>query len=92
MMCYCFLRNVSDVLQNGHTAYYNRYKIDFQGPLIPFGAHIEYKPLSEKDIERLHTYGPKVRSGICMGYHQKAGGAWTGDILVAGDRKRRSSL
>ena len=83
MACYCFLRNVSDVLHNGHIAYYSRYNSDFQVPLIPFGAQIEYKPMSEKDLEKLHTYGRKVLSGIFMGYHQKAGGAWNGDILIA---------
>ena len=44
MRCYCFLHNVVDVLANGHTAYFNRFGIDFSGPIIPSGAEVMYKP------------------------------------------------
>ena len=41
----------------------------FNGPVIPFGAMVEYHPVSAKDLSRLHQFGSKV--------------IWTGDILVA---------
>ena len=60
-----------------------RFGEDFKGPLIPFGAEIQYKPIAQKDKERLHQFGSKMLSGIFMGYKQKAGGGWSFDLLVA---------
>jgi len=87
MDAYCFLRNATDVLNNNHTAYFNRFGEDFRGPVIPFGSHVEYHPITEKDKDRLHKYGGKVLPGIFMGCHQKAGvrGAAT-STLRTGER------
>ena len=35
MDCFCYLRNVSVVLETGKTAYQERFASDFKGPLIP---------------------------------------------------------
>ena len=55
----------------------------FNGPVIPFGAMVEYHPISAKDQSRLHQFGAKVLSGIFLGYALYAGGIWKGDIVVA---------
>ena len=82
MMCYCFLRNVHDVRSDGQTAYKARYGEDFDGPIIPFGCAVTYKPSSKKDIERMAKMGHKTCEGLFMGYHQRAGGGWSGDVDI----------
>ena len=64
MECYCCLRNIQDLLSDGKTPYERRFGIPFNGPVIPFGATVEYHPISAKDLSRLHQFGPKVLPGI----------------------------
>ena len=40
----------------------------FDGPVIPFGAMVEYHPISAKDISRPHEFGPKVLPSMFLGY------------------------
>ena len=40
----------------------------FNGPVIPFGAMVEYHPISAKDQSRLHQFGGKILPGIFLGY------------------------
>ena len=54
-----------------------------QQTVIPFGAMVEYHPISAKDISRLHQLGPKVLPGIFLGYVLYDGGIWKGDIMIA---------
>ena len=68
MVCYCYLRNVQDLFSDGKTPYEWRFGMPFNGPVIPFGAMVEYHPISAKDISRLHQFGPKVLPGIFLGY------------------------
>ena len=63
-MLYCFLRNVQDLLFDGKTHYARRFGMPFNGPVIPFGAMVEYHPISAKDLSQLHQFGPKVLPGI----------------------------
>ena len=42
MSCFCFLKNVFDLLEGEETAFKRRFKTNFEGPLIPFGAEITY--------------------------------------------------
>ena len=35
----------------------------FNKPVIPFGAMVEYHPISAKDVSRLHQLDPKVLPG-----------------------------
>ena len=44
---------------------------------------VEYHPISAKYLSRLHQFGPKVLSGIFLGYAVHAGGIWKGDLLIA---------
>ena len=83
MACFCFLRNVTEKLRDGFTPYENRFHTKFKGPIIPFGAEIQYLPSAPKDEERRAKYGAKTLSGIFTGYDQQAGGSWSGDVWLA---------
>lgn len=52
-------------------------------PVPKSGAEVRYKPIAEKDKERLRKFGSKMLSGIFVGYEQQAGGGWSGDLLLA---------
>ena len=45
MECYCNLRNIQDLLSDGKTPYERRFGEPFEGPVIPFGAKVEYYPI-----------------------------------------------
>ena len=47
--CYCYLRNIQDLLSDGKTPYERRCGMPFDGPVIPFGAMVEY----HRNIPRL---------------------------------------
>ena len=49
MECDCYLRNIQDLLSDGKTPYDRRFGKPFIGPVIPFGAMVEYHPISAKD-------------------------------------------
>ena len=83
MACFCFLRNVTEILANGLTPYEARFGTPFKGPKIPFGAMVEYLPSAPKDEERRWKYGSKALHGFFIGYDQRAGGSWSGDLYVA---------
>ena len=55
----------------------------FKGPIIPFGAQVEFLPNSERDKARIHLFGKKVfYNDIFIGYALIAEGIWKGDILI----------
>ena len=56
MECSCFLRNIQDLLSVGKTPCERRFGMPFNGPVIPFGAVVEYHPI--------HQFGSKVLQGI----------------------------
>ena len=70
MECYCHLRNVQDLLADGKTPYERRFGESFKGPMIPFGAPVEYFPNSARDQARIHQFGKKSMtrdfSRICI--------------------------
>ena len=51
--------------------------------MIPFGAVVEYHPVSAKDMSRLHQFGPKVLPGKFIDYVLYAVGIWKGDSMIA---------
>ena len=55
----------------------------FSGPVVPFGAMVEYHPISAKEQTRLHLFGAKVLPGSFLGNAWNAGRIWKGDIIVA---------
>ena len=73
MECCGYLRNIQNLLSDGKTPYERQFRMPFNGPVIPFGAMVEYHPISAKDISRLHKFGPKVLPGIFLGYVLYAG-------------------
>ena len=83
MECHTYLRNIQDLLPGGKPPCERRFGMPFDGPVIPFGAMVEYHPISAKDLSRLHQFGKKVLPGIFLGYVFFAEGIWKGYILVA---------
>ena len=59
-------RNIQDLLSDFKTPYEMRFGERFQGPIIPFGAMVQYHPISAKDLHRLHQIGSKVLPGIFL--------------------------
>jgi len=82
MKCYCYLRNIVDALKDGKTPYERRFGEPFNGPIIPFGAKLSYKPITSSDKKRLHQFGIKVLPGIFVGYSLRVGGGWTGALRI----------
>ena len=73
MACCCYLRNIQDLLSGGKSPYERQFEMPFNGPVIPFGAMVEYHLISAKDISRLHQLGSKVLPGIFLGFVLYAG-------------------
>ena len=66
MECYCYMRNIQHLLSDGKT---HRVK---GGSKYLF--MVVYHLTSAKDLSRLHQFGPKVLSGIFLGYALHGGG------------------
>ena len=60
MECYCYLRNIQDLLSDGKTPHERRFGVPFHGPVIPFGAMVECHLISANILSRLHKLGPSV--------------------------------
>ena len=73
MECYCYLRYVQDLLADGTTQYERRFGESFKGPIILFGALVEYLPNSEREKARIYQFGKKVLAGIFLGFASIAG-------------------
>ena len=76
MECYTHPRNIQDLLSDGKTPCERRIGMPLHGPVIPFGAMVEYHPISSKDISRLHQFCPKVLPSIFLSYVLYAGRNW----------------
>jgi len=83
MECYTYLRCIVDIMKEDMTSYQLRFGAPFEGPIIPFGAHVKYKPSNPKHKARLPKFGEKVLDGIFMGYKINAGGGWSKQLKVA---------
>ena len=46
--------------QTGETPYERRFGEPFKGPIFPFGAMVDYHPISPRDQSRLHQFGKKM--------------------------------
>ena len=66
MECFCYLRNVEDLMADGKTFYERRFGGPFKRPIMPFGAMVEYHPISTRGQSRLHQFGKKVLPGIFL--------------------------
>ena len=58
--CYCYLRNVQDLLAEGKTPYERRFGEPLKGPIIHFGAMVEYHQISATGQTRIHQFGMEV--------------------------------
>ena len=83
MECYCYLRNIQDLLADGKTHCGTRFGGPFKGPIILFGALVEYHTISARDQSWHHQFGKKVLPGIFLRYSLISGEFWKGDILIA---------
>ena len=83
MECHCYLRNIQDLLSDRKTPYERRFGMPSNGPVIPFGAMVDYHPTSAKDTSGLHQVGPRVLPGCFLGYVMFAGRICKGDITIA---------
>ena len=54
MECYCYLRNIQDLLSDGKTPYERPFGVPFNGPVVPIGAMVEYHNISVNDLSQLH--------------------------------------
>ena len=81
MECFCYLHCIVDKGADNLTAYKRRYKVDFEGPIYPFGCAVSYLP-SRDDEERIHSLGKKTLDGIFVGYELHAGGKWSGNLKI----------
>ena len=57
-------------MHNGFTPYQNRFTRDYNGPKIPLGAYIHFKPTTPADKNDLHEYGPNTLDGIFLGHRR----------------------
>ena len=56
MECYCYPRNVQDLLADGKTPCERQYGEKFTGPIIPFGSMVAYHPISMRDQSWFHQF------------------------------------
>ena len=54
--------------------YFMRFGINYEAPLVPFGAQKTHTPISKKDFARVRSMGAQVLSELFVGYSQRAGG------------------
>ena len=57
MECYCYLRNIQDLLPDGKTPCERRFGVPFNGPVIPFGAIAERMGESLPNYHEDHSAG-----------------------------------
>ena len=62
------LRNIQDLLSDGKMPYERRFGKPLNAPVIPFGAMVEYHPISAKDQSKQHQFGAKILPGKFLGY------------------------
>ena len=73
MKCYCYLRNIQDLVSDGKTHCERRFKEPLKGPIILFGSLVKYHSMSTKDQSRIHQFGKRVLPGIFLGHVLYAG-------------------
>ena len=71
MECYCYLRSIHDLLFDGKTPHERRFGMPFNGPVIPFGAMVQYHPtlrMTYRDYINLEQKSCQVCSSVmyCM--------------------------
>ncbi len=81
MKAYCFAQNTEMI--DGDSAWHKRHKQGhFDGPKIPFGALIDFKPQKD-DAKKITKGSPDTVPGVFLGYKIQPGGLWQGEYRVA---------
>ena len=57
--CYCYLRNIQDLLSDGKTPHERRFGKPLKGPVLLFGAMVDYHPISANDLRDYIRLVPK---------------------------------
>ena len=84
MEYYCYLRNVTDLLSDEKTPCERRFGMPSNEPVVPFGAMVEYHPISAGRTDRDHTnLFHKSCPVYSLDVHLTQRRIWKGDILVA---------
>ena len=74
MECYCYLRNVKELLADGEHLYERRFVEPFKGQVNLLGAMVEYYPISARVTNLARKF--------YLEYSSIDGRIWKGDILV----------
>ena len=82
MECQFYMRNLQDRMAHLQTSFEKRFKRRFDGTIIPFGSSVEYLPITAKDTSMTHQFGQKTLKWIFLGNVPRAGGSWSGDVLL----------
>jgi len=61
--------------------WFERHRTTFKGPIIPFGALIDFMPIP-KNLKEEPKFAPRSKPGVFFGYHLSAGGLFKGDFYV----------
>ena len=85
MECYCYLRNIQDILGDGkNTLWKTIWRIIQRANNTASSSDWIPLDFSKRPFrELIHQFGKKVLPGIFLGYELIAGGIWKGDILTA---------
>ena len=81
--CHCYLRNVQDLLADRKTPYERRFGESLKGPIILFGALIEYHPISTRDQLRMHQMWQESCTRNLSWICTDRGVIRKGDILIS---------
>ena len=67
--------NVTAIFETYKINYERRFGVPFEAPVIPFGAMVEYHPISAEDLSRLHQFAQKYRQVFSLGmrYGEESG-------------------
>ena len=76
MECYCHLRKLQGLLEDGQRPCERGFNSPFDGPITPFSAEIKFNPISAKDkkVDCITSVPKSFRS--LVGYALNAGERW----------------
>ena len=83
MKCYCCPRHLQDTLADGKTPCERRFGETSKGPIILFGAMVEYHPTSPLDQAKNSSKWQESITRNLSGYELIAERIWKGDVLIA---------
>ena len=73
---------ILNLKSSDNTAWHERVGVPFKGPIYQLGCIVECTHITDKCMERTHTFGNKLLEGIFVGCHQQTGCGWSGDLCL----------